>query len=162
MCQTLDDTPMEPAAAKILFKCKLVNPDKKSEFIIKKSHACKFQTMLEMESFLKDSFNELHKEQAEKLTFGYIVPGHGMKGRQEWITDDDDVKNMFDVYCKKKEVLLWCFLPVRRNAKRSKSEQDISHKKRKNNSTEGDNDSDDVATLVQRLKQEHGNAFSIE
>lgn len=78
-----------------------------------------------------------------------------MKGRQEWITEDGDIKNMFDVHCKKKEILIWCFLPVdkkKRNAKRSKSE-DTSHKKSKNSSTEDDNDVDDVATLVQTLKQ---------
>ena len=71
---------------------------------------------------------------------------------------------MFDVYYKKKEILIWCFLPVDkkgRNVKRSKSE-DTSNKKRKNSSAEDDNDSDGIATLVEALKQKHGNAFSIE
>ena len=50
--------------------------------------------MNEMESFLKENFSELHSgDEQGKLTFGYIIPGHGLKGKQEWITEDGDLEN---------------------------------------------------------------------
>ena len=59
--------------------------------------------MNEMESFLKENFSELHSgDEQGKLTFGYIIPGHGLKGKQEWITEDGDLENMYEVFCKKK------------------------------------------------------------
>lgn len=39
---------------------------------------------------------------------GYIEPGHGLKGKQRWLTNDQDLTAMYAVYEKKLEVLLWC------------------------------------------------------
>ena len=38
-------------------------------------------------------------------------PGHGWKGKQRWITCDEDLKDMYKTYGSKMEILIWCFLP---------------------------------------------------
>ena len=37
-------------------------------------------------------------------------PDHGWKGKQRWITSDDDLKDMYKAGSKM-EILIWCFLP---------------------------------------------------
>ena len=39
---------------------------------------------------------------------GYIEPGHGLKGKTQWLTGDDDFTKMYVKYGKH-DVLLWCF-----------------------------------------------------
>ena len=39
---------------------------------------------------------------------GYIEPGHGLKGKTQWLTGDDDLTEMYAKYGKH-DVLLWCF-----------------------------------------------------
>ena len=47
-----------------------------------------------------------------QLEFGYYEPGHGTKGKKRWLTCDEDMEDMKELYTKKKiEVLLWCYDP---------------------------------------------------
>ena len=41
--------------------------------------------------------------------FGYIEPGHGLKGKQEWLFTEEDVSSMIDKHKKAREVRLWCY-----------------------------------------------------
>ena len=41
--------------------------------------------------------------------FGYIEPGHGVKGKQRWLMSDEDVVDMYTIHDGKKEILLWCY-----------------------------------------------------
>ena len=62
----------------------------------------------------------------EKLEFGYIEPGHGLKGKKEWILDDNDLKLFLKKYRSKKikEFTLWCYSQsqTEKTSKRSKSQ----------------------------------------
>lgn len=40
-------------------------------------------------------------------SFGYIEPGHGSKGKQQWLASTDDLKDMYGAHRDKKEILLW-------------------------------------------------------
>ena len=43
-------------------------------------------------------------------TIGYIEPGHGAKGKQCWLSTDQDLIDMYDLFARKKcEILLWCY-----------------------------------------------------
>ena len=42
-----------------------------------------------------------------KMTFGYIIPGHGLRGKQKVISNDDDLANMYTEYKGKRCVLMW-------------------------------------------------------
>ena len=39
--------------------------------------------------------------------FGYIEPGHGVKGRQKRLMSNDDIADMYAFHDGKKEILLW-------------------------------------------------------
>ena len=41
------------------------------------------------------------------MTFGYIIPGHGLRGKQKVISTDDDLANMYAEYKGKRCVLMW-------------------------------------------------------
>ena len=53
------------------------------------------------------------KEEIESYTskgqFGYIEPGCGLKGKREWIFNEEDVKGMMEKHRKAREVRLWCY-----------------------------------------------------
>ena len=40
------------------------------------------------------------------IQVGYIQPGHGLRGKQEWLCYDDDIQEMYDLHPRKKSILL--------------------------------------------------------
>ena len=90
------------------FSVKLVNSTKKSDYRVEKWHVSKeFLSVTDFENELKAKFTI-----KGKVTFGYIEPGHGLKGRQHWINDDHDIVDMYRLYKGNKEVIIWCHLSV--------------------------------------------------
>ena len=55
---------------------------------------------------MKQKFEELST--CNDVVFGYIEPGHGLKGCQHWITTTDDLKDMYKAYERRKEIIIWC------------------------------------------------------
>lgn len=95
--------------SELSYSVKLTNPGRKSEFQIEKWRTnVKFKTPTHLESKLKEHFSELNE--CKHFCMGYIEPGHGWKGKQRWITDGEDLLDMYRVYESRKEILLWCFL----------------------------------------------------
>ena len=41
--------------------------------------------------------------------FGCIDRGHGLKGKQNMITNDQDLVEMYAAYKNKHDILLWCY-----------------------------------------------------
>ena len=39
--------------------------------------------------------------------FGYILPGHGMRGKQETVDTDEELPTMYERFQKRKHFLLW-------------------------------------------------------
>ena len=58
------------------------------------STTTRFATASTMKLQLKYDFDSFMGD----FSFGYVQRGHGTKGRQYAITDDDDVKNMYEEY----------------------------------------------------------------
>lgn len=84
----------------------------------------KFQSI---DSF-KKAILDVCKEKVSSLdNFGFIEPGHGTKGKQRWLTSQEDLNDMYATHEGKKEILLWCY------------QQDRSQKRRAN-SPDGDTD----------------------
>ena len=46
-----------------------------------------------------------HIKDSDAIQFGYIMPGHGFKGKQRALQDDEDIGGMYDAYSDKKP--LW-------------------------------------------------------
>lgn len=69
------------------------------------------------------------------LDLGYIQPGHGVKGKQQWLVEDVDLDEMYTLFEKKQEIALWCF--VRKsdsNNAASPTESTKNNRKRHNDS----------------------------
>ena len=43
----------------------------------------------------------------DELVFGYLLPGHGSKGRQQPIIKSSDLVMMYEAYKKRKKIILW-------------------------------------------------------
>ena len=46
---------------------------------------------------------------ANVCSFGYILPGHGLKGKHVWVTASEDLDEMYAVHKTKREITLWCY-----------------------------------------------------
>lgn len=143
---------------------KFINPSRKSEFQVRKWRVCKiFKTITSLTSNLKKSFEEIGGE--KELSLGYVEPGHGYKGRQQWIHSDDDLHDMYQTYKKKKEILLWCYLPREKDcAKRGRTQDGDDHSKSKRTRCAESNEAKmkDVSEIITSLRSKHGNLFTPE
>lgn len=78
-----------------------MNPGMKRDYNIHKLKATRFDTVDELKDCLSGTlpcgFTQL----------GYIEPGHGLKGKTQWIVEDDDLVEMYAKY-RKYDILLWC------------------------------------------------------
>ena len=43
------------------------------------------------------------------VDIGYLEPGHGMKGRKQWLNTDDDVEVMYEKHAGKNCIQLWSY-----------------------------------------------------
>ena len=73
-----------------------------------------------MEMFLKAEFDELEGYDDNNLCFGYVEPGHGWKGKQVWLNTNDDLRELYSLCGKLKNLLIWCYLPAKNDNKRSR------------------------------------------
>ena len=88
---------------------KVINPVKKSEYVI---HKLRTTT-----THVFGSVGEIKELLAARLQgipsivdqVGYIEPGHGAKGKQRWLSDSEDIKEMYLLHRGKNEILLWCY-----------------------------------------------------
>ena len=61
---------------------------------------------------LKLKFSDILGDVKEdEMEMGFIEPGHGAKGKQHWIVDDDDLCDMYKTY---KDIMLWVYLGTRK------------------------------------------------
>ena len=107
----------------------------------------------------------------DQVEFGYIVPGHGLRGKKEWILDDGDAKKFLASFKgKKTSVTLWCYSQtsqtsskgkVKKNSKRSRSRSPITRA--------GPSRYDAHVTkmakvdeIYQKIHETHGNSYSPE
>ena len=95
---------------------------------------------------------------------GYIEPGHGLKGKQQWLVQDEDLVEMYTCYDGKKyrEIMLWCIQPSsgENTRKRPISESHITPLKPKRASCS--QTIDIVEDIVTKLKEKHGQKFTTE
>ena len=89
------------------YSVKLMNPLKKSDYVVRKLPATKkFTCVEELQSDLLSLFEDELFGQVSQV--GYIEPGHGLRGKQCWLIKSEDWCDMYTSYEKKREILLWC------------------------------------------------------
>ena len=131
----------------------MIIPKKKNEFTIEKVHGVtrKFSSLDELTS---NVFKYL------PATYGYIEPGHGSKGKRHWLTSENDLTEMYNIYNGKKEILLWC------SKEKHTDEPDTGGEpsnKRAKTSHEGHVDKmAEVETIEDKLREKHEGVYTEE
>ena len=89
------------------YTIKVINVNHKSQYTIQKFRSSnRFSSVHSLQDYITKQIQE------EAIDIGFIEPGHGMKGKQTWILEDD-LTNMYSRLRNKKDVVLWCH--VRKN-----------------------------------------------
>ena len=131
----------------------MIIPKKKNEFTIEKVHGVtrKFPSLDELTS---NVFKYI------PATYGYIEPGHGSKGKRRWLTSENDVTEMYNIYNGRKEILLWC------SKEKGTDEPDAGgepSKKRAKTSYEGHIDKmAEVEMIEEKLRKKHKDVYTEE
>ena len=139
------------------YSVKIMNQGKKSEYTIRKfTLNYQFTKVSEM----KQSLSIALKFDID--TFGYIEPGHGLKGRQQWLVQDEDLEQMYRSYKKRGEILLWCIRPhngADTERKRGRGESTDESRPVKRTCSQKIKDVEDLLT---QLREKHGQKYTTE
>ena len=90
----------------ILHTVKLINRSRKKEYRIVKLGTTPFDSLESIKAELKQQGHNIGDG------VGYIEPGHGLKGRQKWLLDDEDVTKMYSSHKNKREIMLYAYVDV--------------------------------------------------
>ena len=94
---------ISPTRPLINYNVKVVNPVRKSEYVIRKVRGIpKYTTVDELRAKISE---ELKMDIAE---MGYLSPGHGLKGKLNPLSDDEHFQHMYAEYRSKREIMIWC------------------------------------------------------
>lgn len=87
-------------------KVKIINPNNAGGKIVQTWSIDK--TYISVDS-LKHELGNVFAQYVSGLDFeiGYIVPGHGMKGKMNDLVDDDDLSSMYEIFKARKNFMLW-------------------------------------------------------
>ena len=114
-----------------------------------------------MQSLLDDIIKSI------KITtkqIGYIEPGHGLKGKNRWLNNDEDLLEMYGLYGKRKEITLWCQAIDISQYKRKRSiEVSTATKKPSTSKTNSImNTIEEVEKILKTLQNKHAALFRVE
>ena len=143
------------------YSVKVMNPRRKTNYFVRKLKVNrKFLSQLELRDEL---FQELGRRVSE---IGFILPGHGLKGKHITITTDNDLSVMYEEYCSKHcEIRLWCMCIMHEN---SDNERKQSHEKEESepplSAKRGtcQQRMEQVDGIVDTLREKHGDIYSVE
>ncbi len=134
----------------------------------------RFRTVKRLQTSLKASFADAFAEMTpQDIEVGYIEPGHGARGKQRWITTTEDLKDMYTMYERRSEILLWAFsvgsggLSTTTKRKRVKSPTDESTPAtakvpRSTKFQEHSQKLQEVEEIAKDLKEKHGDQCTSE
>ena len=150
------------------YTVKVMNASKKSDYtVVKFSKQGEIETISELKSELLARFAD---RLSGDIEVGYIQPGHGLRGKQEWLCCDDDIQEMYDLHSRKKSILLWCFKKTSsdssasRKRPRSGSSSEASNAQKRSTNYES-HQRDKVAEtneILAKLEKKHGDKYSSE
>ena len=111
------------------YTVKVINAGNSSGYVIKKWDInARFSNVSDLKDQLASDFATLLEDGADFL-FGYIQRGHGMRGKQFSITEDDDIQSMYDEYQGRREIIMWMKI-CKHFCSKSKSTTDVGSRKR--------------------------------
>ena len=144
------------------YSVKIMNPAKKSDHSVEKFTSGFFNMIQELKDMLHTSFSEKLPELMD-IQVGYIVPGHGLRGKQEWLCEDSDLNEMYAHYGGKRDVLLWCFPKASVSVQSRKRGRTQSPKPTKSSPYDSQREKDfEVQEILKKLKGKHETTYSPE
>ena len=149
------------------YKLKVTNRQKKSQFNIKSlGNKEQFFTIDDLKVYVNEAVENFDG------AIGYIEPGHGTKGKMVYLSDDEDLYEMYVVHKRKPDVLLWCYGSVKESS--ALTDGEVVSRKRSANQTESEcptskrtqsifNALSTVESIIVKLREKHGKSrFSVE
>ena len=153
------------SSAKYSYSVKVISPGGKGGYEIRalESHSVFVEVSKLKESLLCSC--KQYIEVGKELQFGYIVPGHGKKGKQLEVTSNKDLLEMYERYKKRHEIMLW----MKQSRKRPHSESDNPTSdaalSRKSGRSSYDGQLDKMAQvdeILDKIVKKHGDTYSQE
>ena len=147
---------------------KIVNATRKSQYVVRRLRNIeKFTSLDTLKEHLTTQLGE------DIMDIGYIEPGHGMKGKQVWLVEDDDLAEMYTRFKTKQEITLWCHVRKEDDGTSVTQKKQKSSRKRLFQTDVHDNAPEskrqtcaqklkDVEEIVKSLKEKHGAMYSTE
>ena len=106
------------------------------------------------------------------LHIGYIEPGHGLKGKQRWLISNSDLTEMYSIYERRREVILWCQCVCAGTTSQGATPNHVKKKRsRENDSVEPPSTSKkatimnkihEVEGILKELQRKHGALLTVE
>ena len=88
------------------YTVKVINAGNSSGYVIKKWDInARFSNVSDLKDQLASDFATLLEHGADFL-FGYIQRGHSRRGKQFSITEDNDIRSMYDEYQGRREIIV--------------------------------------------------------
>ena len=142
------------------YSVKVTNLERKSDYTIKKlKSTSKFTSVEEVQDSFRSDLEFVPSE------FGFIEPGHGLKGRQKWIRDDVDLEEMYTDHPRKQDFLFWCYSNASASHKivgqKRATPTEIAAATPKSKST-CIRKINEVEDIIKGLQEKHGTKFSVE
>ena len=86
------------------YSVKIINPAKKSDFeVLNMRSKAVYTTVDELKHQILSEFSGKVGDPIQQV--GYIEPGHGLRGKQRWLSSIDDLRAMYSMH-KTREILL--------------------------------------------------------
>ena len=87
------------------YNVKVINNSKKSVYDIRLlAHKQHFSSLSDLKMCVQEEIGPVMND-----TMGFIEPGHGKKGKIRELCTEEDLSEMYVLYKRKREVLLWCY-----------------------------------------------------
>lgn len=149
------------------YSVKIINPQKKSDYSLRKwRHVSKrFPSVESMQSQLIKDFGDVLPSRKEDIELGCIKPGHGAKGRTQWIFTEEDLDDMYKEHAEKTEIIIWIYRYQEKELttkKRARSPTAQESTKKRKSSVVNTQKLLEVEEIVDKLKTKHEGKYTIE
>lgn len=137
---------------------KAINASKKSEYAIHKFSAQKFPTVRSAKTFISQFLT------GNVTNFGYIIPGHGLKGKQQVVKEDEDLQTMYAIHHGKRDIVMFCtgeLKPTAMSRKRAHNQDEENTCSTMPKSKTGKLMME-VQEIMEKLRQKHGSKYETE
>ena len=117
-----------------------------------------YESMQALRKFLDNRVNipssstDISKPDFQHVEIGYIIPGHGLKGKKIWLYTDTDLQEMYEKLQGKKCIQFWAYTHVTTNPQSKGSTASTASS---SSSTDHGPKSSEVDQLYEQLREKH-------